>query len=177
MLTSSSCRPVQNANILISLGASGKNVCNCRCTVLYFIHEPGKEVKQPPKIEIDEDLLPESTKYVKVRTNNIRVIDDYRSNENDYNIAEKGGRHHGELETFKKEGEYQINKAIRHFKETIDLHKEWINNPLIKYPDWNTFSKEDKKIKLTKWVKDIERNTEQMHIAKSYYVRIKKWQK
>ena len=33
----------------ISLGASGKNVCNCRCTVVYFIKEKPKEINATPE--------------------------------------------------------------------------------------------------------------------------------
>ncbi len=55
-----------------------------------------------------------------------------------------------------KMGERQLYKSLKSLREKIIEHKNFINNPQLKYSDWESFSEERKNRAIKHWDNEIK---------------------
>ena len=80
--------------------------------------------------------------------------------ENDaYLIAKNGGANHGWYKLQRELPESKIRKGIRSFEEQIELHRQWIENPLTKTPDFYSLDlRRQENLVNFHWPSDIKRH-------------------
>ncbi|MGD8782764.1 MAG: RHS repeat-associated core domain-containing protein, partial [Ignavibacteria bacterium] len=102
--------------------------------------------------------------FVNRTFNNVKEL--FRSSESPYDIAQKGGRHAGQLRQFGKQTIKELQKSISSFGQNISKHEGWIKDPLSKVKNWNQLSKTHQESLIHHWKQDIQRSKELLEIAK-----------
>jgi hypothetical protein len=85
---------------------------------------------------------------------------------NAYQTAlQKAGAHHGWYLQQRRLTDAELEKGINSFRKQIDKHTQWINDPYLKIPDFNSLHP-DRQINLIerKWPQDIQRQQTQAAI-------------
>lgn len=102
----------------------------CRCSVI-----PVVEMAKTP-LKIDIQLFAENSERYMLTSNNDN--DNIKIPKDMFNQNEK-----------------QLRKGIRHHQEKIKLHYEYLDNPKLKWKDWDNFSDARKERELRHWRKEI----------------------
>lgn len=77
-----------------------------------------------------------------------------------YEIANQGGRHHGQLQQFRTWTPDQIQKTLRSLNRLINEHELLIQNPWLKHPSWESMHPLIRENIIHHWQQDIQRAIE-----------------
>ncbi len=75
------------------------------------------------------------------------------------------GAHHGWYLQQQRLSNAELEKGIKSFSKQIAKHRQWIENPYLKIPDFKTLHPDKQKHLVEhKWLQDIQRQQDQMAI-------------